>query len=182
MDWKRFDDLWEYWTQLYPAHAHDIEMELVASKNEERKAWWDVKHITRVQDATLIPTPPKERAMAERRKRGHFELTYLDHPCRVCGKNDHPALTRKEDPYGTVCYSYVCQMAAVTDWESTCMRPCPEKMARLCNYNEREVQEAFNSMIIDGWGQSQSNRNLTQFLTMAKYFCSAKTNKTTEQL
>jgi len=168
---KRFDDMWTYWTQLFPAHAHDIEIELAKSRSEERKAWWDVKHAIRSNDPSLKSTPPKERALVERRKGGHFEFTYLDNPCRICGAIDHPALRRVEDLYGVVSYSYVCQMAAVTDWESTCMRPCPEKMAKTCNNNIEEAQQAFSLMITEGWGQFQSNRMLRQFFQMVKYFC-----------
>ena len=31
---KRFDDMWKYWTRLYPAHAYDIERELYNSKKK----------------------------------------------------------------------------------------------------------------------------------------------------
>ena len=185
---KRFDDMWIYWTQLYPAHAHDIEVELVLSKKEVRKAWWDVKLATqqwtrrprchKIEQEGIrqleAPTPPQVKEGLNRRKHGHFELTYLDNPCRVCGGIDHPALKVVEDPYGVVSYSYVCQMAVVHDWETTCMRPCPQKMARLCQYDEEEVDGAVTRMIIDGWGQFQSNRVIKQFLKTAKQFCQSK--------
>jgi hypothetical protein len=43
---KRFDDMWMFWTHVYPAHAHDIEMELVTSRTEERKVikWDGIQH------------------------------------------------------------------------------------------------------------------------------------------
>ena len=179
---KRFDDMWMFWTQVYPAHAHDIEMELVTSRTEERKAWWDIKWTAKEQigpnrttvDAARWPTPKYIRDIIGRKKNGHFELTYLDNPCRVCGGLDHPALTKLEDSYGDIRYSYVCRMAAVHDWETTCMRPCPEKMARVCQYDEEEVEKACSLMITDGWGQFQSNKVIRQFLKMAKLFCQNK--------
>ena len=79
-----------------------------------------------------------------------------------------------EDPYGTIYYSYVCQIAAIKDWEAMCMRPCPEKMARFHNYNKEKVQQAFSIMITEGWGQFQSNKVIRQFLTIAKFYCDQK--------
>jgi len=204
---KRFDDMWAYWTRLYPAHAHDIERELFNSKTEIRKAWWDVKFKSVMKNGNSVNVPLRvietlgknkdtwEKSSKKtgrvkrplrvfetlrknkdtmRRGKGHFELTYLDLPCKICGGGDHPAMREREDDYGIINYEYICKLAANDDWESLCMRPCPEKLARECLYDEYEVEKVWTRLIIDGWGQNQKDRINGEFLKMAKFYCKRK--------
>jgi len=183
---KRFDDMWIYWTRLYPAHAYDIERELFNSKKEVRSAWWN-KSIQYTPEKQSVGNK-KRKGVAEPRGltpvgmisdtrrggKGYFELTYLDSPCRICGGMDHPALRGIEDDYGAVTYKYVCRVAAAIDWESICMRPCPEKMAKECCYDEEEMEKMWVRIVMDGWGQTQSSKANGHLLRMARLYCERK--------
>ena len=182
---KRFDDMWIYWTRLYPAHAYDIERELFNSKKEIRTAWWDVKlqrtpdkHVpnkkNRINSNPQGVVTPIRTDMTARRSKGYFELTYLDTPCRICGGLDHPALREVEDNYGHISYKYICKIATADDWETISMKPCPEKLAREGNYDEQEVEKIWVRMMLDGWGQNQPNRTNSTLLRMARYYCEEK--------
>ena len=165
-----------------------MERELERSKEEVRLPWWDVKNASRLR---LDSPSPVERKMAEeslklttnkqrkesktyRRAKGHFEMTFLDVPCRVCGDPDHPALREIEDEYGVIAYDYVCPMASVSNWELTCMRPCPRKMAVWCRWDEKAVEKAWSNMVSEGWGQFRSSKVIGNFLFDARWYCREK--------
>jgi len=185
---KRFDKMWEYWMRYYPAHAYDIEREIQLSKEEERRAWWDLRYnIDRgyVEEpgkkrrclhppAANMATQPNKRCKYMKQYKSHFELTYLESPCRVCGSEKHSALRLFEDDYGMVIYKYACPVAVVEDWEGTCMRPCPIKMAKLCDYSEEEVDKTWNEMVTEGWGQHQTSKVIGLFLRIAHKCCREK--------
>ena len=177
---RKYRQMWEYWVQCYPAHAHDIGRESYQSIKEGRLAWWDIKNggiIDRGEpennrrrvNEELIPM--KNHSL---RSSGYFERTYMDIPCKVCGSYDHPALQEREDDYGDVKYHYICPIAHEEDWETCYMRPCPIRMATLHNYNEHEILKAWHMMIEDGWGQHQTPRVLSLFLRMANKAVSEK--------
>jgi len=182
---RKFNQMWEFWMQCYPAHAYDIERELYRSRNEGRKAWWDHKNRSRIilRESTDKRSRPDDApgpaAVAITKipkitpscSKGHFELTYMDTPCQVCGSYEHPALQKREDDYGDIRYHYTCPMAENDDWESWYMKPCPIKMAIICDYNEYEVLKSWHRMIHEGWGKSQTSRILRRFLNMANKAC-----------
>ena len=184
--WQRekFNRMWEYWVQCYPAHAYDIERELFRSRSEGRTAWWDEKNRHRIvvreptgkrcrPDDILGTTEAitKIRKTLSSRPKGHFEKTYMESPCQVCGSYDHPALQERLDDYGDVKYHYICPIAENDDWESMYMKPCPIKMAIVCNYDEFEVLKSWHRMIQEGWGQCQTSRILRRFLNIANKAC-----------
>jgi len=183
---KKFDQMWQYWVQCYPAHAHDIERELYQSKKETRKAWWDIKNSARVvitkptgkrsrPDDIVgpLPTSPKRLKMSPRLRceKGHFEITYLESPCQICGSSEHPALQEKEDEYCETSFHYACPLAGFDDWEEISMRPCPVKLAAHCGYNEYRVLKAWHRLIEDGWGQKRNSKTLGRFLNVANKAC-----------
>ena len=172
-----FDNMWTYWVQCYPAHASDITKEIAESSKKNRQAWWDLKNKPRTETAE---TPYRRRKVRDsssgqqyciHRQRGHFEMTYMDTPCRICGSNDHPAFRQTSDNYGVISYTYMCPVAAEADWETTSMRPCPEKMAMVANYDEEAASKAWVYMVLEGWGQRQTSKTLGTYLAMVKYFC-----------
>ena len=177
---RKFDQMWDYWVQCYPAHAHDIEREIYESRQEERVEWWNLKNKSRrvIKKATSkrgrpddeVGLPENQRKMIRTtpsREKGHFEAVYLSIPCKICGSHDHPALQERQDEYCDIKYHYVCPMAIEEDWETCFMRPCPIKMAILCDYNKYEILKSWHKMIYDGWGQHQTPRVLRLFLNMA---------------
>jgi len=181
--------MWQYWMRCYPAHAYDIERELSRSKREKRDAWWNLKNRHRMvikesrgkrsrPDDAIEPLParPKKakKCLTFTREKGHFELTYLDPPCRICGSDEHPALEEREDDYCEISYQYICPIAEIEDWETTCMRPCPVKLAAYCKYDESVVLKEWHQMISNGWGQHQTSRVLGRFLNIATKKCREK--------
>jgi hypothetical protein len=181
---KKFYQMWEYWVQCYPAHAYDIERELYHSRIEERRAWWNEKNRYRtvIRESTgkrsrpddilgLGEPEPKAARIQPTCPKGHFERTYMEIPCQVCGSYEHPALQERQDEYGDIRYHYICPIAENDDWESWCMKPCPIRMAMFCNYDEHEVLKSWHRMSYEGWGQHQTSRILRRFLNIANKAC-----------
>lgn len=184
--WKerKFKEMWQFWVQCYPSHACDIEKELHQSRQEGRKAWWNIKNRGRIvireatskrsrpddtmgngEEGTIEVTPQPEY------ERGHFERTYLGTPCQICGSPEHPALMEKPDEYNEIKYGYLCPISLENSWETWYMRPCPIKMAAICNHDEYQVLKLWHRIINDGWGQHQNPRILRLFLNMANKAC-----------
>ena len=187
--WKgeKFNQMWQFWVKCYPSHAHDIQKEMYRSRHEGREAWWNMKNqgwmveqgVTGKRDRTddivgrpeiTTNTSPTE---LERRS-GHFERTYLRVPCQICGSWEHPALKENEDEYGDVRYKYICPISLENTWETWYMRPCPLKMAAICEYDEYQVLKLWHRICNDGWGQYQCPRILRLYLNMATKACKEK--------
>jgi len=184
--WKgrKFIEMWQFWVRCYPSHAYEIERELHQSRQEGRRAWWDIKNRGRVVIKEAVCKRSRSDDVAgggivesskvepqQEHRRSHFDHTYLRPPCQVCGSFEHPALKEAQDDYGQVKYEYVCPIALESSWESWYMRPCPLKMAAICNYDEYQVLKLWHRMSSDGWGQHQNARILRLFLNMATKAC-----------
>jgi len=181
---RKFHRMWQYWVQCYPSHASDIERELYQSHQEGREAWWNIKNRGRIiiHKATDKRSRPNDtegygnvediKPQTTMEPRGcHFERMYLKPPCQTCGSTEHPALAEKEDEYGDINYKHSCPMAYNENWETWYMRPCPLKIAAMCEYDEYQVLKLWHRICNDGWGQYQRPRILRLLLNMATKAC-----------
>jgi len=171
-DWtsEKFDALWLYWTECFPAHAWDIGRELHISNKESRDPWWTFKskfQQKKLKQPNRQSSTPSSTAKPDK----GFEYTFLSIPCRICGSMDHPALQGREDEYDDVHYVYVCPIAANTNWELESMRPCPEKLAHWCQLSSEQIDRAIERMIDNGWGQHVTRRTMQVFRACAIQYC-----------
>jgi hypothetical protein len=166
---EQFDALWLFWSKCFPAHAWEINREVYICGKEGKDPWWVHKNKPNTQPRSDHIVKPIPKYITKPDK--GFEYTFLSPPCRICGSPDHPALQGREDDYGDVTYKYICPSAANDHWELESMRPCPERLARWCNYSSDKIRIAIRRMIENGWGQHVTDRTIKIFTACAIQQC-----------
>jgi len=168
---ERFEAMWLFWSECFPAHASDIGRELHISKREGREPWWSWKSKSNFQKQQNVSKPDKETHRPIVKPDKGFEYTFLSSPCRICGSHDHPALQGVEDEYDDVTYRYICSIAAHKNWEIESMRPCPEKLAHWCHLSSEHIDSVIEKMNEYGWGQHVTRKTMQIFRACAIQHC-----------
>ena len=167
----RFNAMWLFWSECFPAHASDIGRELHICKQEGREPWWSWKSKIKINQMQKAHKLDKETHRPFAKPDKGFEYIFLAPPCRICGSSDHSALQGLEDDYDDIIYRYTCPIAAHGNWELESMRPCPEKLAHWCHLSSEQIDSSIEQMIEFGWGQHVTRKTMQIFRACAIQYC-----------
>ena len=67
-------------------------------------------------------------------------------------------------------YDFDCPISLHDSWKDArnlprlqCLKPCPKKLATICNYKESEVIKIYAKLVLGQYGKQVSHRTLVNF-------------------